>query len=58
MSQLIYIETSIPDFDFEMRPEAEIQARREWTREWWDVAQKKWRSGAKSFQTSEGEQTG
>ena len=38
MSRLIYIETSIPNFDFETRPEPTNQARREWTREWWDFA--------------------
>lgn len=38
MSHLIYIETSIPSFYFETRPAAQIQARREWTREWWDIA--------------------
>jgi len=40
MNRLIYIETSIPSFYFETRPGAQMQARREWTREWWDVA--KW----------------
>jgi hypothetical protein len=40
MNQLIYVETSIPSFYFETRPGAQIQARREWTREWWDLA--KW----------------
>ncbi len=38
MSQLIYIETSIPSFYYETRPAAQIQARREWTREWWEIA--------------------
>lgn len=38
MSRLIYIETSIPSFYFETRPEPTNQARREWTREWWDFA--------------------
>lgn len=40
MNQLIYVETSIPSFYFETRPGAQMQARREWTREWWELA--KW----------------
>ncbi len=31
----VYIETSIPSFFFEVRPEPEMVARREWTRQWW-----------------------
>ena len=38
MNQLIYVETSIPSFYFETRPGAQMQARREWTRDWWAVA--------------------
>ncbi len=38
MSQLIYIETSIPSFYCETRMETQFQAMREWTREWWDLA--------------------
>ena len=38
MSQLIYIETSIPSFYHETRPTTKFQAMREWTREWWDSA--------------------
>lgn len=38
MNQLIFVETSIPSFYFETRPEAKNQARRNWTREWWDLA--------------------
>lgn len=38
MSQLIYIETSIPSFYYETRQATRFQAMREWTREWWDVA--------------------
>lgn len=41
MNQLIYVETSIPSFYFETRPGAQMVARREWTREWWELA--KWR---------------
>ena len=40
MNQLVFIETSIPSFYFETRPDAKNQARRMWTREWWDLA--KW----------------
>jgi len=32
----IYIESSIPSFYYELRPEPEMVARREWTRQWWD----------------------
>lgn len=38
MNQLIYVETSIPSFYFETRPEPENQARRNWTRDWWELA--------------------
>ena len=38
MNRLIYVETSIPSFYFETRPGAQMQARREWTREWWNLA--------------------
>jgi hypothetical protein len=40
MNQLIYIETSIPSFYYETRPEPKNQARRGWTRDWWELA--KW----------------
>ena len=39
MSALIYVETSIPSFYYETRTETQFQARREWTREWWELAQ-------------------
>ena len=32
------METSIPSFYFEARPEPEMVARREWTRAWWEKA--------------------
>jgi predicted nucleic acid-binding protein len=32
----VYIETSVPSFYYETRPEPEMVARREWTRHWWD----------------------
>ncbi|MEO7319032.1 MAG: hypothetical protein ABIZ56_08600 [Chthoniobacteraceae bacterium] len=38
MSQLIYVETSIPSFYFETRPGSQMEARREWTREWLEIA--------------------
>lgn len=31
----VYIETSIPSFYFEIREEAEMVARKRWTRQWW-----------------------
>ncbi len=40
MNRLIYIETSIPSFCFETRTGVQLEARREWTKEWWEVA--KW----------------
>ncbi|MCG8458990.1 MAG: type II toxin-antitoxin system VapC family toxin [Holophagales bacterium] len=38
MSRRIYIETTIPSFYFEVRPEPEMVARRNWTRDWWALA--------------------
>jgi len=35
MSRLIYVETSVPSFYYETRREADMQSRRDWTREWW-----------------------
>jgi predicted nucleic acid-binding protein len=35
MMKRIYIETTIPSFYFEARSEADMVARREWTRRWW-----------------------
>jgi len=37
MKKRVYIETSIPSFYVETRPEPEMVARRRWTREWWDT---------------------
>ena len=34
----VYIETSIPSFYFETRPEPAMVARRDWTRQWWSEA--------------------
>ncbi len=36
MKLKVYIETSIPSFYHEIRPEPEMAARRSWTRFWWD----------------------
>lgn len=38
MSALIYVEMSVLSFYYETCPETQLQALREWTREWWDVA--------------------
>jgi hypothetical protein len=38
MAVRAYVETSIPSFYFEARPEPQMVARREWTREWWSRA--------------------
>ena len=35
MNKRVYIETTIPSFYFDVRPEPEMVARREWTRRWW-----------------------
>jgi hypothetical protein len=38
MARRTYVETSIPSFYFELRSQAEMVARREWTRAWWASA--------------------
>ncbi len=38
MTVRAYVETSIPSFYFEARPEPEMVARRTWTRQWWSQA--------------------
>ena len=38
MAVRAYVETSMPSFYFEARPEPQMVARREWTREWWSRA--------------------
>lgn len=38
MPSRVYVETSIPSFFFEERPQAEMVARRGWTRSWWTAA--------------------
>ncbi len=37
MKKRVYIETSIPSFYFEVRNTAEMSARRDWTRQWWNT---------------------
>jgi hypothetical protein len=34
--EIVYIETTIPSFYYEVREEPEMIARRNWTRQWWD----------------------
>lgn len=36
MNTTLYIETSVPSFYYEIRPEPDNVARREWTRQWWN----------------------
>lgn len=36
MNRRVYVETTIPSFYYEVRPEPEMLARRAWTRQWWD----------------------
>lgn len=36
MTNIVFIETTIPSFYHEARKEPEMIARRNWTREWWD----------------------
>lgn len=38
MAKRVYVETTIPSFYFEARLDAEMVARREWTRRWWKEA--------------------
>jgi hypothetical protein len=32
----VYIETTIPSFYYEVRSTPDMEARRAWTRDWWD----------------------
>jgi predicted nucleic acid-binding protein len=43
MELTVYVETSIPSFYYETRPEPAMQARREWTRRWWSYAHETYR---------------
>ena len=36
MKKIVYIETTIPSFYYEVRTEPEMIARRNWTNEWWN----------------------
>jgi hypothetical protein len=38
MRSVVYVETSVPSFYFDVRGEADMVARREWTRAWWKLA--------------------
>ena len=38
MAHSIYVETTIPSFYFEVRADAAMVARRDWTRRWWAAA--------------------
>ncbi len=40
MKPRVYIETTIPSFYYEVRSEAEMVARRKWTRSWWSDCRK------------------
>ncbi len=40
MRSIIYVETSVPSFYHEVRTQPAMLARRDWTREWWGIAQK------------------
>ncbi|MEW6744477.1 MAG: type II toxin-antitoxin system VapC family toxin [Planctomycetota bacterium] len=38
MRTIVYVETSVPSFYYEVRTGPDMVARREWTRAWWSVA--------------------
>jgi predicted nucleic acid-binding protein len=38
MKPKVYIETSVPSFYYETRTEPDMEARKQWTRQWWDNA--------------------
>jgi hypothetical protein len=38
MKSRVYIETSVPSFYFETRTEPDMEARKQWARQWWDNA--------------------
>lgn len=38
MRTVVYVETSVPSFFYEMRTDPDMVARRDWTRAWWKVA--------------------
>lgn len=40
MKPRVYVETSVPSFYHEVRREPEMVARRDWTRRWWNSANK------------------
>jgi len=36
MKPRVYVETTIPSYNYEVRRDPEAVAKRQWTREWWD----------------------
>jgi hypothetical protein len=38
MRTVVYVETSVPSFYYEVRTDPDMVARRDWTRAWWSVA--------------------
>ena len=42
MRSRVYVETSIPSFYYEVRTEPDMVARRDWTREFWTVAEREY----------------
>jgi predicted nucleic acid-binding protein len=42
MKPSVYVETTIPSFYHEVRTDADMVARRDWTREWWDDHRQKY----------------
>ena len=42
MTKIVYVETSIPSFYHEVRTEPDMVVRREWTRDWWEIARERY----------------
>ena len=38
MRTVVYVETSVPSFYYEVRTDPDMVARRDWTRAWWSMA--------------------
>ena len=38
MSKLVYVETSVPSFYYDTRAGHDMQAMRQWTRDWWHLS--------------------
>ena len=45
MQKRVYLETTIARCYFEIRPEPEMVARRNWTREWWESERERYERG-------------